>query len=84
MSEELLNKILLSMENINKRLDNLEKLTSGELQKLHETVSLVSTDQQDDVVTALYRIDAKITAILETQKLNFEILKVFSSDSIHH
>lgn len=84
MNEEILNKILVSMENINKRLDNLEELTSGELQKLHATIDLLSADQQDDIVTALYRIDAKITAILETQKLNFEILKVFSNDSVHH
>lgn len=84
MSEETLNKILLTMESINKRLDGLEAVTSGELQKLHETINLLSADQQDDVVTTLHRIDAKITAILETQRLNFEILKVFSSDSIHH
>lgn len=84
MSEEILNKILLSMESINKRLDGLEQATSGELQKLHEAINLLSADQQDDVVTTLHRIDAKITAILETQRLNFEILKVFSSDSVHH
>lgn len=84
MSEETLNKILLTMESINKRLDGLEEVTSGELQKLHETINLLSADQQDDVVTTLHRIDAKITAILETQRLNFEILKVFSSDSVHH
>lgn len=84
MSEELLNKLLLSMETMNNRLDHLEKLTSGEFQKVHESIALMATDQQDDVITALYRIDAKITAILETQKLNFEILKVFSSDTIQH
>lgn len=84
MSEKTLNKILLTMESINNRLDGLEKVTSGELQKLHETINLLSADQQDDVVMTLHRIDAKITAILETQRLNFEILKVFSSDSVHH
>ncbi len=84
MSEEILNKILVSMENINKRLDSLEELTSGELQKLHANIDLLSEDQQDDIVNTLYRMDAKITAILETQRLNFEILKVFSNDSVHH
>ncbi|AJQ25805.1 MULTISPECIES: hypothetical protein [Pelosinus] len=84
MNEEILNKILVSMENINKRLDSLEELTSGELQKLHANIDLLSEDQQDDIVTTLYRMDAKITAILETQRLNFEILKVFSNDSVHH
>ena len=84
MNEEILNKILVSMENINKRLDSLEELTSGELQKLHVNINLLSEDQQDDIVTTLYRMDAKITAILETQRLNFEILKVFSNDSVHH
>lgn len=84
MNEEILNKILVSMENINKRLDSLEELTSGELQKLHANIELLSEDQQDDIVTTLYRMDAKITAILETQRLNFEILKVFSNDSVHH
>jgi len=84
MNEDILNKILVSMENINKRLDSLEELTSGELQKLHANIDLLSEDQQDDIVTTLYRMDAKITAILETQRLNFEILKVFSNDSVHH
>ncbi|SFL84951.1 hypothetical protein [Pelosinus propionicus] len=84
MNEEILNKILVSMENINKRLDSLEELTSGELQKLHANIDLLSEDQQDDIVATLYRMDAKITAILETQRLNFEILKVFSSDTVHH
>jgi hypothetical protein len=84
MNEEILNKILVSMENINKRLDSLEELASGELQKLHANIDLLSEDQQDDIVTTLYRMDAKITAILETQRLNFEILKVFSNDSVHH
>ncbi len=84
MNEEILNKILVSMENINKRLDSLEELTSGELQKLHTNIDLLSEDQQDDIVATLYRMDAKITAILETQRLNFEILKVFSNDSVHH
>ncbi|EIW15834.1 MULTISPECIES: hypothetical protein [Pelosinus] len=84
MNEEILNKILVSMENITKRLDSLEELTSGELQKLHANIDLLSEDQQDDIVNTLYRMDAKITAILETQRLNFEILKVFSNDSVHH
>ncbi len=84
MNEETLNKILVTMESINKRLDGLEELTSGELQKLHESIDLLSADQQDDVITTLHRIDAKLTAILETQRLNFEILKVFSNDSVHH
>jgi hypothetical protein len=84
MNEETLNKILITMENINKRLNSLEDLTSGELQKLHASIDLLSADQQDDVVTTLQRIDTKITAILETQRINFEILKIFSSDSVHH
>ncbi|MDF2634554.1 MAG: hypothetical protein K0R78_1428 [Pelosinus sp.] len=84
MNEETLNKILVTMESINKRLDGLEELTSGELQKLHESIDLLSADQQDDVIPTLHRIDAKLTAILETQRLNFEILKVFSNDSVHH
>jgi SpoVK/Ycf46/Vps4 family AAA+-type ATPase len=84
MNEETLNKLLTAMENISNRLDRLEGATSGELQKLHAAMDLLATDQQDDVITTLQRIDAKITALLETQRLNFEILKIFSNDSVHH
>ncbi|GMB01431.1 hypothetical protein [Pelosinus sp. IPA-1] len=84
MKEETLNKLLTTMENIDRRLHNLEELTSGELKKIHATIDHLATDNQDDLIITLQHIDAKVTAILETQKLNFEILKVFSGDPIQH
>jgi hypothetical protein len=84
MNEEIVSKLLITMENINKRLDSLEELTSGEFQKIHATLDLLSADQQEDVIITLQSIDAKISAMLEAQKLNFEILKVFSGSTIQH
>jgi len=84
MNEETISKLLITMENISKRLDSLEELTSGELQKVHATLDLLSADQQEDVIITLQGIDAKITAMLEAQKLNFEILRVFSGSTIQH
>lgn len=84
MNEETVSKLLITMENISKRLDSLEELTSGELQKLHATLDLLSADQQDDVVGTLQNIDAKISAMLEAQKLNFEIFKVISGSTTQH
>lgn len=84
MNEETVSKLLITMENISKRLDSLEELTSGELQKLHATLDLLSADQQDDIVDTLQNIDAKISAMLEAQKLNFEIFKVISGSTTQH
>ena len=68
---------------MDKRLNRLEEATLKELEKVQEKLEF-TTDQQDDVMDTLQRIDAKMMALLETQKLNFEILKVFSGDPIQH
>lgn len=83
MNEEILTKILDKLETMDKRLNGLEELTVKELEKVHTAIE-GSADQQYDVINALQRIDAKMSAILETQKLNFEILKVFSGDPVQH
>ncbi len=84
MKEEVLDNILAKLETIDKRLANLENTTTNELRKLHVTVDLLKAEQLEDVMPSLQRIDAKMTAILETQKLNFEILRVFSGDLVQH
>jgi len=84
MNEELLVNLLDKLSSIDNRLQRLEQSTTTQLQKLHETVDLLAVDQQEEVITTLQRIDAKMTAILETQKLNVEILRVFSGDSVQH
>ena len=84
MKEEVLDNILAKLETIDKRLANLENTTTNELQKLHVTVDLLKAEQREDVIPTLQHIDAKMTAILETQKLNFEILRVFSGDLVQH
>lgn len=83
MNDELLNKILSKLENMDKRLNSLEELTTKEIEKLQASIE-ESVDQQDDAINTLRHIDAKMSAMLETQKLNFEILKVFSGDPIQH
>ena len=84
MKEEVLDNILAKLESIDKRLANLENTTTNELHKLHVTVDLLKAEQREDVIPTLQHIDAKMTAILETQKLNFEILRVFSGDLVQH
>lgn len=84
MKQEQAEKILEKLEAIELRLTAIEKSTEGELQKMQNALEALTMDQQDDVVDTLYRLDAKLTAILEAQKLNFEILKVFSGDTVQH
>lgn len=84
MNEELLLNLLDKLSSIDNRLQRLEESTTNQLQKLHETVDIISVDQQEEVIATLQRIDAKMTAILETQKLNVEILRVFSGDLVQH
>lgn len=85
MKVETLDKILGKLESLDKKLMDLEESTATELQKLHSAVDLLTIgQQQEDVIITLQRLDAKMTAILETQKLNVEILRVFSGDSVQH
>lgn len=84
MNEEFLVKLLDTLESIDNRLNRLELSTTTELQKVHTTLDILGADQQEEVITTLHRIDAKMTAILEAQKLNVEILRVFSGDLIQH
>ena len=84
MNEELLVNLLDKLSSIDNRLQRLEQSTTPQLQKLHGAVDILAADQQEEVITTLQRIDAKMTAILETQKLNVEILRVFSGDSVQH
>lgn len=84
MNEELLLKLLVELELINKRLTHLEESSAVELQKVHAKLDTLALDQQDDVAATLQRIDSKMTIILETHKLNIEILRVFSSDLVQH
>ncbi len=84
MKQDQAAKILEKLEAIELRLNAIEKTTENELQKVQNALDALTADQQDDVVDTLYRLDAKLTAILEAQKLNFEILKVFSADAIQH
>jgi len=80
----MLEKILIKLESMDQRLINLEKSTEKELQQLRSTVDLMAIGQQEDVIDTLQHLDAKMATILETQKLNFEILRVFSGDLIQH
>ena len=84
MNEEILLKLLVELELINKRLARLEESSTVEMQKVHAKLDTLALDQQDDVIITLQRIDAKMAAILETHKLNIEILRVFSSDLVQH
>jgi len=84
MKIETMEKILDKLDDMDKRLHRLEESTTLELQKLHATVDVLAADQQEDIIPTLHRIDAKLTALLEAQKLNVEILRVFSGDLIQH
>ncbi len=84
MNEELLLNLLDKLAAIDNRLERLENATTAELQKLHAAIDTLNTDQQEEVLPTLHRIDAKIAALLEAQKLNVEILRVFSGDLIQH
>lgn len=84
MNEEILLKVVAELELINKRLTTLEKSSAVEMQKVHAKLDTLALDQQDEVIVTLQRIDAKMNAILETHKLNIEILRVFSSDLVQH
>lgn len=84
MNDEILLKLLVELELINKRLAHLEESSTVEMQKVNAKLDTLALDQQDDVIITLQRIDAKMTAILETHKLNIEILRVFSSDLVQH
>lgn len=84
MNEELLLNLLDKLTTIDNRLQRLEESTTTELEKLHATVDILTADQQEEVLPTLHRIDAKMTALLEAQKLNVEILRVFSGDLVQH
>lgn len=84
MNDEILLKLVTELEIINKRLARLEESSTVEMQKVHEKLDTLALDQQDDVILTLQRIDAKMAVILETHKLNIEILRVFSSDLVQH
>jgi len=84
MNEQLLLNLLDKLSTIDNRLQRLEQSTTTELQKLQGSLDILAVDQQEEVITTLQRIDAKMTALLETQKLNIEILRVFSGDSVQH
>lgn len=84
MNDEILLKLLVELELINRRLTNLEESSATQLHNVHAKLDTLALDQQDDVITTLQRIDAKMTAVLETHKLNIEILRVFSSDLVQH
>lgn len=84
MNEEILLKVVAELELINKRLTTLEKSSAVEMQKVHAKLDTLALDQQDEVIVTLQRIDAKMNAVLETHKLNIEILRVFSSDLVQH
>jgi len=84
MNEELLLNLLDKLASIDNRLQLLEQSTTTQLQKLHGSIDSLGVDQQEEVITTLHRIDAKMSAILVTQKLNVEILRVFSGDSVQH
>ena len=84
MNEQVLGKLLSTLESIDNRLKILESSTTTELQKVHTILDILGADQQEEVITTLHRIDAKMTAILEAQKLNVEILRVFSGDLVQH
>ena len=84
MNEELLLNLLDKLASIDNRLQRLEESTTTQLQKLHGSIDSLTVDQQEEVITTLQRIDAKMTAILVTQKINVEILRVFSGDSVLH
>lgn len=84
MNEEVLGKLLSTLESIDNRLKILEASTTTELQKVHTILDILGADQQEEVITTLHRIDAKMTALLEAQKLNVEILRVFSGDLVQH
>ena len=84
MNEELLLNLLDKLASIDNRLQRLEESTTTQLQKLHGSIDSLGVEQQEEVITTLQRIDAKMTAILVTQKINVEILRVFSGDSVLH
>jgi predicted nucleic acid-binding Zn-ribbon protein len=84
MKQEQIEQLLTKLTHIEQRLSKIENTTETELQKLQATLESLSADQQEDVVSALQRLDAKLSAIIEAQKLNFEIFKVFSGDSVQH
>lgn len=84
MNEDLLLNLLDKLSSIDNRLQRLEESTTEQVQKLHGSVGIITIDQEEEVITTLQRIDAKLTAILETQKLNVEILRVFSGDLVQH
>ena len=84
MNDEILLKLLGELALINKRLAHLEESSTVEMQKVHQKLDTLALDQQDEVIINLQRIDAKMAAILETHKLNIEILRVFSSDLVQH
>ena len=84
MNEELLLNLLDKLTSIDNRLQRLEQSTTTQLQKLNGSIDVLTVDQQEEVLATLQRIDAKMSAILVTQKINVEILRVFSGDSVQH
>ena len=84
MSKDLLSKILAKLEEMEERMAELEETTAEEVQRLHTTMEVLSIEQRHDTATALHRLDAKMTALLETQKLNVEFMKATASDIIQH
>lgn len=84
MDEKLLLQLLTKLDAIDSRLSKLETTVTQELEQVQTSLDILAADQQDDILTTLQRLELKTTAILEAQKLNVEILKVFSGDSIQH
>lgn len=84
MNEELLLNLLDKLASIDNRLQRLEQSTTTELQKMHGSIESFSVAQQEEVLPTLQLVDAKLTAILVAQKINVEILRVFSGDSVQH
>lgn len=84
MSKDLLSKILAKLDEIEERMAELEETTAGEMAHLHTTIEVLNIEQRHDTATALHRLDAKMTALLEIQNLNVEFLKFTASDSIQH
>lgn len=84
MNEELLLNLLDKLSSIDNRLQRLEQSTTTQLEKLAGAVDVLGADQREEVLTTLQRIDGKMTALLEAQKLNVEILRVFSGDLVQH
>ena len=84
MNEQLLLNLLDKLSTIDNRLQRLEQSTTEQLQKLQGAVDILGIDQHEEVITTLQRIDVKMTVILETQRLNVEIIRIFSGDLVQH